>query len=275
MATAVVRSPNSLSPTMRNIDLAWEAIFTSLNLHNHDFAHTPVELTAAQIKQATHHFATTGMREVRILCKQDSRADRPLLFQDRNLFILPIRNGHYIILQGEGYVDIPPIPPTTTPNNYTPQLDFPLLSTQVGNSEMQHLDHAYAISILRSFIADNSLVLTIRGRKYTPSFNMRVGSHDVTVQSVQTEVDAGYEGRDSLVLVEAKNSKTHNVIIRQLYYPYRQWTHHLQEQNANKQISTIFFEKQGNDFCLWQFHFQDPTDYNSIALIKSNRYTLN
>ncbi|MCA9979345.1 MAG: hypothetical protein KDD89_00870 [Anaerolineales bacterium] len=263
-----------MSTKERNIDRAWEAIFNRYNLIGHDFSATPIEISAQEIKDATRHFPTTGMREVRILCKQDKREDRPIIFQDKGLFILPIRNGHYVILQGEGYVDIPPIPAVQSALSYTSKLDFPLLSTQVGNSEMQHLDHAYAVSILRTFVGDDSLVLTIRGRKYTPSFTMNIGSQAITVQSVQTEVDAGYEGASSVVLVEAKNNGTDNVIIRQLYYPYRQWTHHMQQHKHPKLVTTIFFERVGDDFCLWQFRFREPTDYNSIELIKSARYTL-
>ncbi len=69
----------------------------------------PFILEAEQIKIATLAFKTTGEREVRVLCKQDSREDRPNVFAENNLFILPIKNGVYTILQGEGYIDIPEI----------------------------------------------------------------------------------------------------------------------------------------------------------------------
>ena len=42
---------------------------------------------------------------------------------------------------------------------------------------------------------------------------------NINVVSVQTEVDAGFEGRNKIALIEAKNSNTKNIIIRQLYYP--------------------------------------------------------
>lgn len=82
---------------------------------------------------------------------------------------------------------------------------------------MQHLDFAYTSSLVRTFMNDDSLVLTIRGRKYTPQFSFRVGKQKISVESVQTEVDAGYEGKNQVVLIEAKNSKTNNTIIRQLF----------------------------------------------------------
>ena len=202
-------------------DKSWRKIFDDLNILSHNFNEGPFELTADQIKTSCHEFNSTGEKEPRILCKQDTRKDRPSVFTENGLFILPKRNGIYYILKGEGYVDVPDI--TTEIQNYQSKLDFELESSMIGDSEMQFLDFAYANSLIRTFMDDPTLVLTIRGRKYTPKFSCRVNNNMLDIESVQTEVDAGYEGKDSLVLVEAKNSKTKNTIIRQLYYPYRQW----------------------------------------------------
>ncbi|MEK7501830.1 MAG: hypothetical protein AAB629_02810 [Patescibacteria group bacterium] len=136
---------------------------------------------------------------------------------------------------------------------------------------MQHLDFAYASSLIRTFVDDNSLVLTIRGRKYTPRFDFFVGENKIESGSVQTEVDARYEGKDKVVLVEAKNGKSKNVIIRQLYYPFRQWQEH-----TKKKVYTLFFEKdKDNVYSIWQFQFINPMDYNSIKLIKSGKFLIN
>ena len=134
---------------------------------------------------------------------------------------------------------------------------------------MQHLDFAYATSLLRTFLNDESLVLTIRGRKYTPSFSFMVNDQRISVESVQTEVDAGYEGKERVVLVEAKNSSASNTIIRQLYYPFRQWQVH-----TEKQVDTIFFEQNDSIYSIWQFSFKNEQDYNSINLIKSGKYRI-
>ena len=61
------------------------------------------------IKDATKDFKTTSEKEVRILCKQDHRDSRPYIFKEKELFILPIKNGEYAIIKGEGYIDIPDI----------------------------------------------------------------------------------------------------------------------------------------------------------------------
>jgi len=245
----------------------WKAIFDKFQIHKHSFNKSPFIITAEQIKTATAHFKQTNEKEVRILCKQDCREDRPDVFIEKELFLLPIKNGKYVIVKGEGYVDIPPIIETT--KIYKSKLAFTLDTSKVGNSEMQHLDFAYATSLIRSFLNDDTLVLTIRGRKYTPQFSFSVGNQRIDVESVQTEVDAGYEGSNQIALIEAKNSKTTNVIIRQLFYPFRQWSHY-----SKKKVITLFFEKRLNYYSLWQFEFLDKSIYNSIQLSKSYKFEI-
>lgn len=247
---------------------SWQKIFDDLQILRHDFNKAPFEINAEQIKLCVKDFAKTSQKEVRVLCKQDSREERPQIFIDNELFILPVKNGEYIICKGDGYVDIPPI--CDKAMDYTSKLDFELKSAQIGDSEMQHLDYAYASSLIRSFLQDDSLVLSIRGRKYTPKFEFSTNLYkNISVVSVQTEVDSGFEGRSKIVLVEAKNSHTTNVIIRQLYYPMRQWQIHTQ-----KEVVTLFFEKRGTEFLLWEFGFKNILDYNSIFLKQSAKFKI-
>ena len=246
---------------------AWNKIFEDHNISNHDFDKEPFFIKATEIKASCKGFVEEGITEPRILCKHDSRESRPEIFKKMGLFMLAVKNGEYAILKGEGYVDIPEI--DTEPEEHESIINFALETALIGNSEMQHVDFAYASSIIRTFTKDPSLVLTIRGRKYTPEFSFKVGNYEITTKSVQTEVDAGYEGENSVVLVEAKNSKTNNEIIRQLYYPYRKWQEH-----TKKEVTTIFFEKRGNLYYVWQFGFEDKYDYNSIKLLKSARFKI-
>ncbi len=245
---------------------SWQKIFDDY-VKNHNF-NTPYSISAEQIKIACQDFKKTNEKEVRILCKQDTREGRPEIFIKNDLFLLPTNNGTYAIVKGEGYIDIPEI--KTPIRIYNSKLDFELDTSKIGNSEMQHLDFAYASSLIRTFMEDPSLVLTIRGRKYTPEFSFFVGKERIETKSIQTEVDAGYEGKDKVVLIEAKNSSTKNTIIRQLYYPFRQWQEH-----TKKKVYTLFFEKSAEDiYSIWQFEFTNPEDYNSIKLVKSERFQI-
>ena len=245
---------------------SWEAIFQRWDIQNHAFDREPFRLSAKQINEACQNFRRPGQKEVRILCKQDTRESRPSLFQRHGLFILPVRNGQYVLVKGEGYLNIPPI--DSPVQEYSSDFPFRLETSLVGDSEMQHLDRAFALSLIRHFTGDSSLVMTIRGRKYTPKFTFVTGEFLLEAEGVQTEVDAGYEGEKQVVLIEAKSPKTNNTIIRQLYYPFRQW-----RECTHKPVTTVFFQHTDNDeFHLWQFGFADPMDYNSVYLVKSGRF---
>ena len=247
---------------------SWNAIFDMYDIWVHDFDAAPFPISAKEIGRACQHFTRPSQKEARILCKQDDRESRPLAFRERGLFVLPVKNGYYVIVKGEGYVDVPPIESPLL--EYRSDFPFELETTRVGNSEMQHLDRAYAQSLIRHFADDESLVLTIRGRKFTDAFQFVTGEFQINVQSVQTEVDGGYEGAEQVVLVEAKGGTADNTIIRQLYYPFRQW-----QQHTTKPVSTLFFQRMADDeYHIWHFGFDDQNDYNSIRLLKSARYKI-
>ncbi len=131
-------------------DNSWKVIFDKYGISKHNFNNEPFYISAEQIKAAVSHFSKTNEKEVRILCKQDSREDRPKIFIENDLFILPVKNGHFAIVKGEGYVNIPII--NTKAKKYISKLDFELKSSKIGNSEMQHLDFAYASSLIRTFL---------------------------------------------------------------------------------------------------------------------------
>ena len=246
---------------------SWKKIFDDNKILKHDFDKSPFYLSAKEIKKSVQDFENTTEKEVRILCKMDTRESVPEIMRKNGLILLPVKNGQYVILKGEGYLDIPEIEGEA--EIYNTKLDFELDTTKIGNSEMQHLDFAYASSLIRTFMDDHSLVLTIRGRKYTPEFTYKVGNNIIDTESVQTEVDAGYEGKDKIVLIEAKNSQTKNTIIRQLYYPFRQWSEH-----SKKEVFLLFFEKRVDEYLIWQYKFTDKNSYDSIKLVKSKKYKI-
>jgi len=246
---------------------SWKKIFDDNKILENDFSKQPFYLSAKDIKKSVQDFKNTSEKEVRILCKMDTRESVPEIMKKNGLILLPVKNKFYVIVKGEGYVDIPDIKGDA--EIYNTKLDFDLDTTKIGNSEMQHLDFAYASSLIRTFMEDPSLVLTIRGRKYTPEFTYKVGNNTVETKGVQTEVDAGYEGKNKVVLIEAKNSSTKNTIIRQLYYPYRQWSEH-----TKKKVFLLFFEKRVDEYLIWQYEFTDKNSYDSIKLVKSKKYKI-
>lgn len=253
--------------TQSDSTASWNAIFERYHIAEHDFDSGPFDISAREIRVACACFARTRGRESWALCKQDSRESRPQVFCERGLFVLPVQNGRYAIVKGEGYVDVPPI--ESDCQEYQSDFPFELETVGLGNSVMRHLDRAFALSLIRHFADDDSLALTIRNRTYRPSFNFVTGGFQTAVRGVQTKVLSGYEGANQVVLVEAKSGNASNTIIRQLYYPFRQW-----QQHTAKPVSTLFFQRYRNEYRLWHFGFDDPNDYNSIRLLNSARYRI-
>ena len=103
---------------------------------------------------------------------------------------------------------------------------------------------------------------------------MMVNKISVSIdRGVQMEVDAGYENKNSIFLIEAKsNTKVDNEIIRQIYFPYREITSQI--GSSKKKVRNIFISQDKKNSCLnfYEYIFKDPMDYESIELIKSSRY---
>jgi len=209
--------------------------------------------------------------EPRILCKFDEYKNYPNILKMRDLFVLPIKNRYYQLLEGNGFHFIEPLPKVET-ETYISKLKFELLTSTHGSSESLYLDIAINSGLIEEFVQSSPLFLTIRGRKYSPKFNMRFGDTELEVESVQVEVDAGFEGRDVIVLIEAKGSKPESFNIRQLYFPYRFWGTNVEE----KSIINIFFwyEESSDTYHLCQYDFKDEMNYHSIELERYKIYKI-
>ena len=90
-------------PRMTRFEDGWAQLEAGLKLRRHDFDRAPLLVTADRIKELTNN------KEPRLLCFHDVRERRPEIFQELGLFMLPVRNGEYAILRGEGYHDLPPV----------------------------------------------------------------------------------------------------------------------------------------------------------------------
>ena len=72
---------------------SWQKIFKDYDILNHDFGAGYFHLSNQMIKDSCQNFTTTGAKEVRILCKQDSREDVPDIMREHGLFLLPRSDG--------------------------------------------------------------------------------------------------------------------------------------------------------------------------------------
>ena len=251
-------------------DQSWETIFRYVEADGHDFdTDGPLFIDAKDINRACQGFSTPGRKEVRLLCSQLTRESRPEIFLEQGLFLLPVQNGRYCVVRGEGYVDIPKIP--GTPQSFVSKLDFEPETPRAGDSKMRHLNFAFASGLVEHFMEDTSLVLTVQGKKRAQGFSFNIGEHKIETNGVQTQVSAGYEGKNRLVLVIAKEPKAENSIIRQLFYPFRMWS-----EFTDKEVVTLLFEgsESGDktEFHFWKYEFKNKWEYNDLYLSSYGKY---
>ncbi len=234
-------------------DKAWGSFFAKTKALDEIRASGYTYVSAQKLK------AITG-REPRLLAKQDTLRDRPSVFKDHSLTIFPVKNGEYVIfrdLNQRTYFQFDDAAYQVMPEQYASQIDLFAFDAFPGIqrlNESQALDFAYVSSLLRQFTGDSDLHLVIRGRTYTGTFGFALpnSDHFAKVGGVQIEVDGGYESRDAVYLFEAKVGARTDFHIRQLYYPYLEWS-----SRSKKRIVPIFLVYTNGKFHFFEFKFTE------------------
>ena len=255
---------------MTQNDAAWGKIFERLPLLPEIERQGYVYVSAEDIKKAS------DKREPRLLAKQDTKNSRPEVFKRNNLSILPVENGKYIIFRDEKiktYYPLEQILNEIPTEEYQPARDYrEYQSLDVRNlsSESQAIDFANLVSLLKTFTEEKELNLTIRGRQRSEKFRVVIpgSSHVVEVDGVQIEVDAGYESPEKIYIFEAKLGRVENFNIRQLYYPFKDWS-----CKSTKEIIPLFFVYTNGLFYILQFSFGE--EYGDLRCLKSKCFTVN
>lgn len=239
---------------------AWKRLAASIDLRSRLEAGEVVSVSASAIKRTTR-------MEPRLVARQDTREQRAPVLKDAT--VLPVANGKYVIVRGDGYHTIDP-PAEVRTWKVTPRLArIASLPWSTGpQSESQVLDMAMASGVLQEFLDEPELLLTIRGRLRTPrfafTFPSALGPVDLRVDGVQVEVDAGLEG-EFINLVEAKLGKRTNFHVRQLYYPVRMWTTRVPQRLVRPILATY----SDRTLSLRLYAFDPLQDYGSLILVKS------
>lgn len=243
-------------------NIAWKKLFHKYKISEAVNTKGFYEIKASAINE---------FREARLMTKFDFQSQLPEVFSSNNFSILPISRGSYIISDFETFKDFE--------NNAieTTKVDFPhyLESIDFSNitSESTALNCAYASKIIEDFVQDEELKPTVSGRMSSSSFDFTINSKKrllkINVNNSQIEVDGGYEGVDSLNLIEAKNSISKDFLIRQVFYPYKLW-----KNKVSKKVRPLFLTYSNGIFHFREYLFEDPTHYNSIRLVREKKYTI-
>lgn len=245
-------------------DVAWESLFTKYNILSEVKTKGLYEISAKSINE---------FREARLMTKFDHSSNLPTIFAENNLSILPITRGSYLIGCFETFHDF------NESDTSIQQVMFPtnLESINVGDisSEATAINCAYVSEILHRFSDEEALVPTVSGRMSSSQFDFYVNNKVlaqpsfISVNNSQIEIDGGYEGHNSLILIEAKNYISDDFLIRQLYYPFRLW-----QNKLSKPVRPIFLTYTNGIFDLREYKFNAIDNYNSLELIAHQKYTI-
>lgn len=245
---------------------AWELLFEKYNILDEVNHNGYFKITAKQINE---------YREARLMTKFDNSANLPELFKENNLAILPITSNSYMIAKFQTYQEF-----EKTEDEEIIRINFPeyIQSLDYNNitSEALAINCAYITQILENFLEEEDLVPTISGKMGSGNFEFKINKNEgeneyinVAVQNSRIEIDGGFEGVNSLALIEAKNVISDDFMVRQLYYPYRLW-----KSKINKPVRPIYMVYSNGIFNVYEYKFEDDEDYSSIKFVKSKKYCI-
>lgn len=246
-------------------DIAWYELFENYNILNHVRNDGKFVITSECINQH---------REARLMTKFDHSFQRPKLFAVEKLSILPISRGEYVIAPMNTFCSFHhnhelEITDINLPS-YIESLNYNDIT-----SEAMAINCAYVSGIINDFSEDVNLLPTVNGRMSSRYFDFTISLIDrdqrlnICVNNSQIEIDGGYEGLNSLNLIEAKNRISSDFLIRQLYYPYRLWNGRI-----TKKVRLLFLTYTNGIFYLREYQFEDDHFYNSINLIREKKYRI-
>lgn len=245
-----------------NIEEAWELLFDKYDIAQRVEDDGSYIITSTEINE---------FKEARLMAKFDSSAQLPRVFKDAKLSILPETRGTYRIGHYKTHEDI--VYPNVRPAYVEPPALQSLDHTNLY-SEASALSFAFNSGILAAFLDADEMNYTVNGRMTSGEFDYHVTDlnsrqkHRLQVKNAQIEIDGGYETRNEFCIVEAKNIQADELLIRQLYFPYRLW-----EGKINKEVVPVFMSFSNDVFHVFRYEFKNIRDYNSLTLAKYKSYT--
>lgn len=221
-------------------------------------------ISSTQIKECKSTWkGKANQFEPRLLAYQISADSRPAIFKHYGMYMFPVKNGVYMLTTNNIYqaLDYSPVEITTL-NRDTSSV---LLS--IGDSESSFIDNLRHCRVFErpEFLNEPITHGPLLNGRHRCSFEMKLGSNSYSVRGVQYEVDSCFESPNKILVIEGKNecSPFESFNIRQLYFPYRQIYETIK---TKKEIICLFIHKCGELLHIWKYHFDEPTQMDSIAL---------
>lgn len=245
------------------IDECWEQLFIKHAILPRVQSDGAFRISARQIN---------AFHEARLMAKFDRSAQLPEIFRANRLSILPVTRGDYLIgpfvthekiKYGSAKLTKVKVPPLET------------IDSQNLYSEAAAIFFAYNSGIMNDILGSNAVHFTVNGRMGSGNFSFAVENSlmpnapvIVDVKNSQIEIDAGFESSEAFIVCEAKNQASEELLIRQLYYPYRLWS-----KKILKPVIPMFMAFSNDVFHVFLYEFTDIHNYNSLSLKDYRTYT--
>ena len=244
------------------IDTAWEILFDR---------HHILDEIGDKGRFTISSAAINTVKEARLMAKFDRSAQLPQIFRQHRLSILPTSRGEYVIGPFRTHREV-------VYSDERPRvLPYPPLQTLDPTnlySEASALLFCYNSGVFSDLLGSDRVNFTVNGRMSSGAFSFRIedsrgaGEHRIDVSHAQVEIDAGYETPECFCICEAKNMASEELLIRQLYYPYRLW-----RSRIAKSVVPVFLAVSNDLFHLLRYRFVREEDYNSLELVSHTVYT--
>ncbi|MCL2924282.1 MAG: translation elongation factor [Trichodesmium sp. MAG_R04] len=249
---------------MTKNDVSWENLFHTYQILEEVSKNGCFKIQTSQINQE---------RESRLMAKFDHVVNLPKIFIDNNLSILPLSRSQYII--GHFCTHFPVkynLKIKTLPWQFPREIET--IDYTNLYSENSALLCAFNIGILHDLFGSKTK-FTVSGRMSTGIFDFYIKNsinnqlYKINVTNSQCEIDGGFETDNFLILIEAKNYKVEDFLIRQLYYPYRLWS-----KKISKKVVPVLMTYSNDIFSFFIYEFIDTLGYSSITLREQKNYTI-
>lgn len=264
---------------MRYSDEFWEEAFETYSIKEHIEIHGYFEITNENIK---NDFSKRF--EPRLVTKFDTINSLPNIFKSEDkkevlYSILPYKkSGTYCIVPHNVYeiLDVDFKLGMKINKLSIPSFIISVDKTNI-TSESNAINMGIISGIFEHFLEDGNLYSTVSGRMRSGDWAFKINNEEdysnnlYSVNSTQMEIDGSLESETLFALIEAKNKLNNDFLIRQLYYPYRDF---YEKFGYKKNIRNIFMIYNAGIYILLEYEFLEVDNIQSIKLVKKEYYTL-
>lgn len=260
---------------MRYSDKFWEQAFEELDIDN--------QISKVGYYLIDKDYIKTGLDEKfepRLVTKFDTSLDLPQRFREKESIkysILPYsKSGTYSIVPFDIYKELDvdfkfgmKIHKLETP-------DFLItVNKEKITSEANAINMAHISGMFHHFLDEDKLYSTVSGRMRSKAWSYKVTSYEKSIElhvdSTQMEIDGSLESKNTFTIIEAKNKVNKDFLVRQLYFPYRDF---YEKIGTKKRIRNVFMIYNSGIYILLEYIFKDPYNISSIELVNKQYYTI-